>query len=97
MKKLDIKFILLHRDTNTEIEMPVLGICEEYSCVTFATMNGAYDDEYKGIGRLPSYPHGDDSAEDYDVFVELNGGRYIYDGIFFNGDYTETKRNHQKQ
>jgi len=87
----DLKFILWHRETKTEIEMPVLSICEEYSSISFSTKDGDYNDDYKGIGRLPSYT-GNDTAEQYDVFVEINGVRHLYDGLFYNSDYTETKR-----
>jgi hypothetical protein len=89
----DLKFILWHRKTETEIEMPVLSICEEYSSISFGTKEGSYNDAYNGIGRLPSYTSNDSAAE-YDVLIEINGIRYLYDGLFFNSDYTETKRKH---
>ena len=88
----DLKFILWHRETKTEIEMPVLSICEEYSHIAFGTKDGSYNDDYNGIGRLPSYI-GNDTADEYDVYVEINGVRHLYDGLFYNG-YTETKRKH---
>jgi len=93
MPSADLKFILWHRKTKTEIEMPVLSICEEYSTISFETKQGDYNDDYKGIGRLPTYP-GDDTADEYDVLVEINGVRHLYDGLFYKSDYTETKRKH---
>lgn len=93
MPSADLKFILLHKETKTEIEMPVLSICEEYSAIAFGTKKGAYNDDYNGIGRLPSYV-GNDTAEEYYVFVEINGVRHLYDGLFYNSDYTESKRKH---
>ena len=79
----DLKFILFHKETKIEIVMPVLSICEEYSTIQFSTKKGHYEDKYNGIGRLPSYKDGDDTAEQYDVFVEINGIRYLYTGIFY--------------
>ena len=91
MKKADIKFILFHRETETEIEMPVLSICEEYSSISFSTKTGAYNDDYNGIGRLPTYG-GNDTAEQYDVYIVINGVKHLYDGIYLNSDGTETKK-----
>ena len=93
MPSADLKFILWHRETKTEIEMPVLSICEEYSTISFSTKYGDYNNDYNGIGRLPSYT-GNDTADEYDVFVEINGVRHLYDGLFYNSDDTETKRKH---
>ena len=93
MPSADLKFILWHRETNTEIEMPVLSIRKEYSSIAFRTKQGAYNDDYNGINRLPSYTS-NNTADEYDVFVEINGVRYLYDGLFYNSDYTETKRKH---
>ena len=90
----DLKFIIIHKKSGIEIEMPVLSICEEYSSISFNTKKGSYNDKYNGIGRLPSYV-GDDTADEYDVFVEINGIRHLYDGLFYNRDYSETKRKHQ--
>ena len=78
----NVKFILFHRETKTEIEMPVLAICEEYSTISFSTRDSDYNGDYSGIGRLPTYP-GDDTAEEYDVFVEIDGIRHIYGGEFY--------------
>ena len=86
----DLKFIILHKPTKTEIQMSVLSICEEYSTVSFSTSENDYEGEYNGIGRLPSYV-GDDSADDYDVYVEINGVRHLYDGIFYS-NYKEVRR-----
>lgn len=86
----DLKFIIFHRPTKTEIQMPVLSICEEYSTISFSTSEKDYEGKYNGIGRLPSYV-GDDSADDYDVYVEINGVRHLYDGIFYS-NYKEVRR-----
>jgi hypothetical protein len=93
MPSADLKFILWHRETKTKIEMPVLSICEEYSNIAFGTKEGAYNEDYNGIGRLPSYT-GNDTADEYDVYVDINGVRHLYDGLFYNSDYKETKRKH---
>ena len=90
MKAIDLKFIIFHRPTQTEIEMPILSICEEYSSLTFSTSENDYDGKYNGIGRLPSYV-GDDTADDYDIYVEIDGDRYLYDGLFYSNN-RETKR-----
>ena len=86
----DLKFIIFHKPTKTEIQMPVLSICEEYSTVSFSTSENDYKGKYNGIGRLPSYT-GNDTADDYDVYVEINGVRHLYDGIFYS-DYKEVRR-----
>ena len=86
----DLKFIIFHRPTKTEIQMPVLSICEEYSSVSFSTSENDYDGQYNGIGRLPSYV-GNDSADDYDIYVEINGVRHLYDGVFYS-NYKEVRR-----
>lgn len=86
----DLKFIIFHRPTKTEIQMPVLSICEEYSSVSFSTSENDCEGKYNGIGRLPSYV-GDDSADDYDVCVEINGVRHLYDGVFYS-DGEEVRR-----
>lgn len=78
VKKAVIKFVLFHRDSGTEIEMPILSICEEYSAISFS----ASEDDYCGIGRLPTYP-GNDTADKYDVFVDINGERHQYAGEFY--------------
>ena len=91
--RIDLKFIIFHRKTQTEIEMPVLAICEEYSHLSFSTKENSYNDDYNGIGRLPSYV-GNDTADEYDVYVEINGVRYLYDGLFYNPDDSESKRNY---
>ena len=83
IKRAYLKFILFHRPTSTEIQMPVLSICEEYSTVSFSSSENDHKGKYNGIGRLPSYP-GNDSADDYDVYVEINGIRHLYDGIFYS-------------
>lgn len=87
----DLKFILFHKPTQTEIIMPVLGICEEYSTISFSASEDDYGGKYDGIGRLPSYPDGNDTADDYDVYVEINGVRHVYDGIFYS-NYSEVRR-----
>jgi len=92
MPSADLKFILIHKKNGTEIEMPVLSICEEYSSIAFRTKDGAYNDDYNGIMRLQDT--GNDTAENYYVYVEINGVRHLYDGLFYNSDYTETKRKH---
>lgn len=86
----DLKFIIFHRPTQTEIQMPVLSICEEYSTISFSASENDYDGKYTGIGRLPSYI-GNDTADEYDVYVEINGVRHLYDGIFYS-NYAETRR-----
>jgi len=88
----DLKFILLHRETKTEIEMPVLSICDEYSSISFGTKDGAYNDDYNGTLRIPDVDN--DTAENYFVYVEINGIRHLYDGLFYNSDDSETKRKH---
>jgi len=88
----DLKFILVHKQKGTEIEMPVLSICDEYSNISFGTKEGAYNDDYNGIMRLEDV--GNDTAENYYVYVEINGVRHLYDGLFYNFDDTETKRKH---
>jgi hypothetical protein len=92
MPSADLKFILIHKENGTEIEMPVLSICEEYSKMSFGTKNGDYNDDYKGIMRLQDTSN--DTAENYYVYVDINGIRHLYDGLFYNSDYTETKRKH---
>jgi hypothetical protein len=86
LPRVDLKFIIFHRLTKTEIIMPVLSICEEYSTVSFSASENEYNGKYDGIGRLPSRNGGDDSADDYDVFVEINGIRHLYDGVFYSKD-----------
>ena len=86
----DLKFIIFHRPTKTEIHMPVLSICEEYRNVSFSTSENDYEGKYNGIGRLPSYT-GNDTADDYDVYVEINGVRHLYDGVFYS-DNKEVRR-----
>lgn len=81
----DLKFILFHRPSKTEIQMPVLSICEEYSTVSFSTSEKDYNGQYNGIKRLPTCK-ADDSADEYDVFVEINGIRHLYDGLFYSDD-----------
>ncbi len=78
IKKAAIKFVLFHRESGIEIEMPVLSICEEYSTISFSSN----DDAYNGIGRLPTYP-GNDTSYEYDVFVDINGVRHLYAGEFY--------------
>jgi hypothetical protein len=89
--RVDLKFIIFHRPTKTEIQMPVLSICEEYSSLLFSASEKDYNGEYNGIGRLPSYS-GNDTADDYDVYVEINGIKYLYDGVFYS-NYRELRRN----
>lgn len=83
----DVKFVLFHKPTKTEIEMPVLSICEEYSTISFGTSENDYEGKYNGIGRLPSYP-----CDDYDVYVEIYGVRHLYDGVFYSNN-KEVRRN----
>jgi hypothetical protein len=90
LNKLALKFIIFHKPTSTEIQMPVLGICDEYSTISFSTSKDDYEGKYNGIGRLPSYPS-NDTADDYDVYVEINGVRHLYDGIFASG-FEEVRR-----
>lgn len=90
LPRANLKFIIFHRPTNTEIQMPVLSICEEYSSVSFSASINDYGGKYNGIGRLPSYV-GNDSADDYDVYVEINGVRHLYDGVFYS-NYEEVSR-----
>ncbi|MDQ5928573.1 MAG: hypothetical protein QG594_347 [Bacteroidota bacterium] len=85
MPRANLKFIIFHNPTNTEIEMPVLSICEEYSHLSFGTSEKEYDGKYNGIGRLPSYC-GDDTADDYTVYVEINGVKHLYDGVFWSNE-----------
>ena len=92
MPSADLKFILTHKQNGTEIEMPVLSICDEYSTISFGTKEGAYNDDYNGIMRLQDVSN--DTAENYYVYVEINGVRHLYDGLFYNSDDTETKRKH---
>lgn len=92
MKHADVSFLLVHRATQTEIAMPVLSICEEYSEIAFSAKAGS---KYRGITKLPSFENGNDTADEYDVFVIVNGIRYIYDGLFYNANGTETKRKHE--
>jgi hypothetical protein len=68
----DLKFIIFHKPTKTEIQMPVLAICHEYSHISFSTSINDYEQEYNGIDRLPS-----EYIYDYDVYVEINGVRYF--------------------
>lgn len=81
--KVDLYFILVHKPTGTEIKMPVLSICEEYSTVSFSADEKDYDGKFNGIGRLPSYDGGNDTADDYEVYVVINGIKHIYSGIFY--------------
>lgn len=87
----DLKFILFHRPTKTEIVMPVLTICEEYSTLSFETSENDYDGKYNGIGRLPSYGNSNNTIDEYDVYVEINGVRHLYSGIFYS-HYKEVRR-----
>jgi len=87
----DLKFIIFHRPTGTEIQMPVLNISEEYSSLMFSTSEKDYSGKYNGIKRLPTC-HADDTADEYDVYVEINGVRFIYDGLFYKSNGTEGKR-----
>lgn len=92
MPSVDLKFILVHKQKGTEIEMPVLSICDEYSNISFGTKEGDYDNDYNGIMRLQDVDN--DTAENYYVYVEMTGVRHLYDGLFYNSDSTETKRKH---
>lgn len=92
MKCADLKFVIIHKKNGIEIEMPVLSICDEYSNIAFTTRDGAYNDKYNGIMTL--HDTSNDTAENYFVYVEINGVRHLYDGLFYNSDDTETKRNH---
>lgn len=83
IEKAVVKFILFHRASGVEIEMLILSICEEYSTVSFSASEDAYNGEYCGIGRLPTYPGGNDTADEYDVFVDINGVRHLYAGEFY--------------
>jgi len=97
MPRADLRFILKHKTKDIEIEMPVLSICEEYSTISFSTKEGAYDDEYNGISRIPDTKK--DTAEAYDVYVVINGQKYLYDGLFrvVDQDYitSEERREHK--
>lgn len=86
LPRIDLQFILFHRPTQTEIRMPVLGICDEYSQLTFGASRNDYGGKYKGIGRLPSGETWDELPTNYDVFVEIGGKRFLYDGIFAMAD-----------
>ena len=79
----DIHFVLVHKKTNTEIKMPVLSICEEYSGIIFSTKQSDYNGEFNGIGRLPSYV-GDDTCREYDVFIYINGVFHKYNGLMYS-------------
>jgi hypothetical protein len=79
----DLYFIALHLPTNTEIRMPVLSICEEYSSISFNTLPNEYDGDYNGIGRLPSYV-GNDSADDYEIYIVINGVKCLYRGLQYS-------------
>jgi hypothetical protein len=81
--KADLKFILFHRQTGTEIEMPVLSICQEHSHIAFSTKMGAYEDKYNGIGRLPNWEKETDDPKNYDLFIVINGTKCLYDGLFW--------------
>ena len=89
MDAVDIRFILFHKPTRTEIVMPVLDICEEYSSISFSTSEGDYNGDYNGIGRLPGY--NGNGVDDYDVYVEIDGVRRLYNGIFYS-DHREVRR-----
>lgn len=86
MEKIDLKMVLRHRATGKEIEFPVLAICNEYSNVTFS----ALESEYDGYNRLPGSIL-DDTVSEYDVFVEINNQRYIYDGLVMGRDMRAIK------
>ena len=79
----DLYFIALHKPTNTEIRLPSLYICEEYSSISFGTLPNEYDGDYNGIGRLPSYV-GNDTADDYEIYVMINGVKCLYRGIQYS-------------
>ena len=81
MRRVDLFFEIRHVPTDTTIVMDNLSICEEYSSVSFSSNK----EEYDGIGRLPSYV-GDDTAKDYEIFVIINGEKFIYDGNFYAHD-----------
>jgi hypothetical protein len=85
MKKADIKFILYHRETKTEIEMSVLGICDEYSHLEFAPDPEKHGKKYDGIDKLP-YLIRNGSADEYDVYVVFNGEKYEYSGKLYFGN-----------
>ena len=76
---IEIYFEIIHRTTGEKIIMDILKICEEYSTLSFSSN----EEKYKGIGRLPSYP-GDNTAKDYDIYVIINGERFIYNGKFIS-------------
>ncbi len=63
--------------------------------MSFYASEKDYDGKYSGINRLPSAP-GNDTADEYEVYVEINGLRHIYGGLLYSsiGDdfFTETKR-----
>jgi len=88
----NLKFIIFHKPTKTEIQMPILSICEEYSNISFSASEKDYNGIYDGIGRLPSYPH-DNSINDYDIYVDINGIRHLYDGMFYS-NYKEIRKNY---
>jgi hypothetical protein len=79
MKEVDLHFILYHRKSKKEIVIPVAWICAEYSCLSFSTREGDYKGKYNGIDRL----HGNvqSSLLDYNVFVVINGEKFIYNGL----------------
>jgi hypothetical protein len=43
LPKANLKFIIFHKPTKTEIIMPVLSICDEYSELAFGTSEKDYD------------------------------------------------------
>jgi hypothetical protein len=76
----NIRFILLHKQTQTEIIMPIITICDEYSGLLFQTSEKDYNGKYNAIGALPCYPK-NDSITEYDLFIEINGTKHILNAI----------------
>jgi hypothetical protein len=60
--------------------------------MTFNASESEYGDLYKGYGDLPN-AYGNDDADEYDVYVEINGVRHLYDGIFYS-NRKEVRRSH---
>jgi hypothetical protein len=77
LNKVDLYFEIVHIQTGEKIKMDTLSICQEYSNLCFLPK----DEKYNGIGRLPSY-FGNDTADQYKVYVYLNGVKHLYDGLF---------------
>ena len=88
MKKAKVEFLIKYKETGIEIKMPVLDICAEYSHLSFSTKEGDYNDVYNGIDRLPGGSM--DKTTNYDIYVMIDGEKYIYDGLIWD-DYEEVR------